>query len=162
MRRLRILHHPAFHQVVAALIDKVELSRRTDDGQDLVRVRHVRNLHADAVAALTGDGRLGEALTGQTAGEDAHRGFHLGVKIRVAVVLRLIDGVNTAAQVKAEADCIAPRLEVVDHRSLAEAAQTQIGANSDDNNDCDERNQCAGAQIFRLSMLVSHNVFPRF
>ena len=82
------------------------------DVQDFVGVADVRNLNADAVVALTGDGGLGVALIGQTGAHDRDGGVHLRVEILGARVAQ-IDGVDTAAQIQAQRYRIADRLEDV-------------------------------------------------
>ena len=159
---LRVLDHRAFQDVFAVLVHEVQLRRRADDAQDLVGIGDVRDLHTDAVGTLAGDGRLGEALTGQTAGEDGHGRAHLRLEFLGAVILRRIDGVHAAAQIQAQGDRFTPRLEIVDHRALANAKQRHISADSDDHQDGHQRNDRAGTRVLRLCILVRHSDFPLF
>ena len=107
---------------------------RADDLGDLLRIVHVRNLHQDAVVALHGDGGLGEAGVGQARAQRRHGALQQG---RVVVHRGIGDSVfrgYAAAQIQAQADGAAHRLENV----LADLQAVHSQERHNDDQHCDD------------------------
>ena len=110
--RRSLLDALALEDNVAVGILERQMRGRAHDAQDLVGILDVRNLDADAIAALRGDGRLGIALSGQSVDHNGDGGVPQRLEIldgRIA----LVDRVDAAAQIETQLDGAADRLDDV-------------------------------------------------
>ena len=94
---------------LAVNIDKGQLRGGAKGLNRLFRVGDLRNLDRNAILAGQGDGRLGEALVGQTLTDDLLNRVHVVGEVGLVVAVRnlcLVDDAGAAYQVKTQADAV--------------------------------------------------------
>ena len=94
---------------LAVSVDKGQLSGGAQGLNRFLRVGDLRDLNRYAVLAAQGDGRLGEALVGQTLTNDLLDRVHVVGEVGLIIAVRdlcLVDNTGAAYQVKTQTDAV--------------------------------------------------------